>query len=198
MSELSHRNALLEDVRSQIAADKSVLDETRARRDLVLGIALRYPGALRTVTSGSVAHRTVNHPVVDADGGVVLDRRTYPDLGPDSEKKLGPDEIVPKVCDFVRAEVIKKYPEANCKSTKRAILITFNEPMVTSEHPDEKQDPSVDVIVALTRANDAAGLWIPNLEQRCWDASHPEKHTELLNSGSAELQRVRRRAIRLA
>ena len=191
-------NRVLDEIRRQIAADKTVLDETRERRDLVLGIALQYAGALRTFTSGSVAHRTVNHPVVDADGGVVLDRRSYPDLGPDSKKKLGPSEIVPAMCQYIKTEVTKTYYKAGCKTTKRAILTTISEPMVTSEHPDEAQDPSVDLIVALTRANSAPGLWIPNLEADCWDASDPEKHTALLNSGSAGLQRTRRRAVRLA
>ena len=74
--------------------------------------------------------------------------------------------------------------------TKRAIQVTFNEFL-----PDGA-DPSVDLIVALTRIGQ--GLWIPNTESQGWDASHPEMHTELLTADPAELRRTRARIIRLA
>jgi len=57
-------------------------------------------------------------------------------------------------------------------------------------------DPSVDLIVALTRA--AGALWIPNLERRHWDASDPECHTQLLTAEPAGLRRTRAKVIRLA
>lgn len=68
--------------------------------------------------------------------------------------------------------------------TKRAIEVNF---------PD---GPSVDLIVGLTR-KDAAGLWIPNLHSSSWDASHPERHTELLTAAPKALRVTRARAIRL-
>jgi hypothetical protein len=61
----------------------------------------------------------------------------------------------------------------------------------------EGQDPTVDLVCALTRRG-ADGLWIPNLKTDTWEASHPEKHVELLNTGSVALLRVRRRVVRLA
>src|SRR3712207_8758808 len=51
---------------------------------------------------------------------------------------------------------------------KRSILIEFNEPI-------DDEDPSVDLIVALTRA--AGGLWIPQLH-----ADRSEEHTSELQS----------------
>jgi hypothetical protein len=195
---MGHTLATVNAIRSQIAADDPVLTEARKRRDSVLSIASKFPGALRTFNSGSLAHLTVNHPVSDADCGVVLDRRSHPDLGPDSKGRNGPSKIVAEVREFVCPELRKCYPDVRCRLTKRAILVTFSAPMTTQEHPDEEQDPSVDLIVSLTRAKGARGLWIPNLAEKEWDASDPEEHTRLLTEGPATLRRERRRAIRLA
>ena len=84
----------------------------------------------------------------------------------------------------------RTYPNATYTITKRAILIEFHEPI-------DDEDPSVDLIVALTR-RDAPGLSIPNTEQDCWDPSHPEKHTELLLGPTRTLRVHRARVIRLA
>src|ERR1039457_34793 len=80
---LSYTDDILADVQGQIAADDDVLAEARNRTNLVLDIALVFPGARRTFRSGSLAVHTFNDPVTDGDGGVVLDRRYYPSLGPD-------------------------------------------------------------------------------------------------------------------
>lgn len=180
----------LADVRKQIAVDDDVLSDTKQRRNLVKRLARTFEGALKTFDSGSVAHGTVNKPVSDADCGVVLDRRTYPELGPDGDD-VGPDAIVHEVADFVIAGVRKEYPNATCEVKKRAIVITFNEPL------DDEQDPSVDLIVALTRA-DGEGRWIPNTHDHDWDASDPERHTTLLNGPSDAVRIHRARVIRLA
>lgn len=66
---------IVDEVRTRIQAEDWVLDEARTRRDAVLKAAQRFPGALGGFGSGSLAHRTVNDPVSDGDGGVVLDRR---------------------------------------------------------------------------------------------------------------------------
>src|SRR5205807_2836211 len=55
---------------------------------------------------------------------------------------------------------------------------------------------TVDLIVTLTR-KDADGLWIPKLNTDEWDASHPEKHTELFTGGTKALRALRARVIRL-
>lgn len=74
---------------------------------------------------------------------------------------------------------------------KRGIRVFMHEPL-----PDGK-DPYVDMVVALTRRT-GDGLWIPNLKARRWDASHPEKHFELMTAGSRGLRRTRAHVVRLA
>jgi hypothetical protein len=188
---------ILTDVRQQIAVDDDVLSETKTRRNLVKRVARKFDGALKTFDSGSVAHGTTNKPISDADCGVVLDRRTYPELGPDGEDEE-PNEIVGEMADFVIDGVQEEYPDAEQAVGKRSIVIEFNEPMEDSSSDVDDQDPSVDLILALTRAEGSDGRWIPNTEDRCWDASDPEKHTTLLY-GPAKGERVHRaRVIRLA
>jgi hypothetical protein len=187
---LDFAGQVLADVQREIAVDDDVLSETKARRNLVKRHARSFPGALKTFDSGSVAHGTVNKPVSDADGGVVLDRRTYPKLGPDGDG-VGPNEIVGEVAAHVLAGVREDYPDATCRVCKRAILVEFNAPLASGE------DPSVDLIVALTRA-DCPGRWIPNTEAHDWDASDPEEHTRLLNGTNTVTRVHRARVIRLA
>jgi hypothetical protein len=182
---------VLEEVRQEISASDDDLSEARERRDLVLKAAASFPGALRTFKSGSVAHATVNNPVDDADGGLVLDRRVYVELGPDSADDEGPEDIVDDVREHVMAIVRETYPKARSRLIKRAILIRFNQPNVAGV------DPSVDLVVALTR-KDSDGLWIPNRDKDDWDASHPEEHTRLLTADGKSLRVHRARVIRLA
>jgi hypothetical protein len=166
---MDYAGQVLADVRREIAVDDDVLSETKVRRNLIKRHARSFPGALKTFDSGSIAHGTVNKPISDADCGVVLDRRTYPELGPDGDN-APPDDIVHEMADHVIERVLEDYSDATCEVCKRAILIEFNEPL------DDEQDPSVDLIVALTRA-DGDGRWIPNTEAHDWDASDPEEHT---------------------
>jgi hypothetical protein len=176
------------DIQRQIAPSDETLEAARSRRDEVLAVAGRFIGALRTYTSGSIAHRTANDDT-DADCGVVLDRRSYSKLGPDGEGGA-PNDIVEEVRIFIREALKDKHPDISFRLTKRAIKVTFNEPLL------DGSDPSVDLIVALTRA--AGELWIPNLERKCWDASDPECHTRLLTAEPAGLRRMRAKVIRLA
>jgi hypothetical protein len=73
----------------QLAPEDTVIKEARERRDTSKAAGESFPGALRSYNSGSLAHGTANCPVhqrdkgLDADCGVVLDRRAYPTLGPD-------------------------------------------------------------------------------------------------------------------
>jgi hypothetical protein len=181
---------ILNDVRAQIAVDDDVLEEARSRRDLVADAAMEIEGALRWFRSGSVAHGTVNAPVTDADAGIVLDRRSYPSLGPDGDDE-GPDEIVKELGELVGPMVRETYPDATVRHSRRGLYVTFDAPL------DGEQDPTVDLIVTLTRKG-AAGLWIPDLDNNKWSASHPEKHTELFTSGSKKLRALRARTARLA
>lgn len=194
---MTYTAALLADVRDQLAPDDTVMKEARARRDVVRAAADSFRGALRTFTSGSLAHGTANCPVhqrdkgLDADCGVVLDRNYHPTLGPDSTQQEGPLEIVEDMVDHLRYRVRKKYPKATFEPTKRAILIRFHEPFPGGE------DPTVDIVVALTRRH-AEGLWIPNCDADRWDPSDPETHTDLLTAEPKSLRRTRARSIRLA
>ncbi|MGV0806697.1 hypothetical protein [Mycolicibacterium setense] len=187
---------ILDDVRKQLAPDDLVLKEARGRRDAVKHAASSFPGVLRTYNSGSLAHGTANCPVhqrdkgLDADCGVVLDRRTHAYLGPDSIVREGPDDIVSKMLAHLTPRVVDEYPAATLEVTKRAIFIKVNQPLETGE------DPTVDFIVGLERRE--VGLWIPNTEQHRWDPSHPEKHTDLLTADPKALRVTRARAIRLA
>lgn len=185
---MNHIDDILVDIQKEIAPSDETLEAARSRRDEVLSIARGYAGALRTYTAGSIGHRTANHDT-DADCGVVLDRRSYHELGPDGDGGA-PNDIVEDVRVYIRDRLKDRHPDIAFRLTKRAIKVTSNEPL-----PDGS-DPSVDLIVALTRA--AGALWIPNLERKCWDASDPECHTRLLTAEPAGLRRMRARIIRLA
>ena len=181
---------LIEQLRQGIAADDTALAEARRRRDAVLGAALTFPGALRTFRSGSLATGFVNRPVADADCGLVLDRRRYPELGPDGDGVL-PGAVVERIQNHIRPSLRERYPQSSIWKMKRGLLIKFNAPL------DAEQDPTVDVVISLNRQKDEA-LWIPNLDEDRWDPSHPKKHVELFTSGPPNLRRTRAQVARLA
>ncbi len=187
---LDYADQIVEEVRTRIQAEDWVLAEARARLDAVLKAAQRFPGALGGFGSGSLAHRTVNDPVSDGDGGVVLDRRNWTALGPDSTGGEGPGEIMRQMGEFVCQELRGRYPRARFEPTKRAILFSFDEPI-------DDEDPTVDLVICLTR-RDQPGYWIPNRDHARWDASDPEKHTALMTAPPADLRVHRARVIRLA
>jgi hypothetical protein len=186
----NYAEKLIEEVHRDIAVDDRLLKEARRRRNLVTGTAVKFPGALRSYSSGSVAAGLVIHDVEDADGGLVLDRRVYPDLCPDGDG-VGPTRIVGDVADYVLAGVRGQYSDAEVEIGRRSIKVSFNEDF-------DGHDPYVDLIVALTRRENP-GLWIPQLEDEIWDASDPEKHTELFVSKSIakSLRVYRARVVRL-
>ena len=193
---MGHTDHILGDVRGQLAPSDAYLEEARARRRSVLNAAMSFEGVGRTLStasvtrayvSGSIAHGTANRGA-DADGGVVLNGDVFPSLGPDKAGE-GPDRIVEAMRDHVGPLIRQDYPGARCELLKRSVQVTY--PGLV-----EGEDLSVDLIVALDRAY-APGLWIPNLKQHKWDASHPEKHTELFTSGLIGLRRARARITRL-
>jgi hypothetical protein len=196
---LSFTQQVLDDVRVQIAPEDAALKEARERRDTTRTAAEVFAGVRHSFASGSLAHGTANCPIhqrdkgLDADAGVVLDRRSHPTLGPDSADQDGPTPIVEAMRDHLRTELRQEYPEVRFRITKRAILISFGEPLPGGE------DPTVDLVVGLERA-DQPGLWIPNTETDTWDPSHPEEHTRLLTTRADPkgLRVTRARAIRLA
>ena len=188
---MGHTNAVLEDVLQKLHPGDVVITIARERRDEVLEAAADFTGCLRTYVSGSIAHRNANFDT-DADCGAVLDRRTYPALGPDGDGE-GSRHIVEAMRRHIRERLKPDHPDIAFRVTKRAIQVTYNEPLA-----DGTTDPQVDLIVALTRKQPAPGLWIPNTERDDWDASHPERHTELLTASPTALRQKRARVIRLA
>lgn len=188
---------LLTDVRRQLAPADDVLQEARARRDLVGKAAMSFRGMQRSFTSGSLAHGTANCPIhkrdkgLDADCGAVLSRVTHHQLGPDSSYRLGPSAIVEEIRQEIENQVKVQYPRATVEVTKRAIYVEFKSALATGE------DPTVDIVIALERKQ-AQGLWIPNTEKDDWDPSDPEEHTRLLTSDPKSLRVTRARSVRLA
>ena len=185
---MGYTEEVLHNIRTQIDAHPEPLHEARSRLELVRMIAITFQGALRTYRSGSLAQHTFIHPVSDGDGGLVLDRRVYPELGPEGGGET-PAEVTTNLCGLLGPAVRETYPKARCSTSKRGTKITFGQPV-------DDQDPTVDLVVALTR-KEGAGLWIPNLKTNRWESSDPERHVELFTSGGESLRRTRRRTIRL-
>ena len=181
-------HSTIDQIRQEVAARDTSLQEARTRRDWVRKAAASYAGSLRTYQAGSLATRFTNHPVSDADAGVVMDRRTLPNLGPDGKGEL-PAELVNRIRLHIRPQLAAQYPKVRVERMKRGLLVRFNRPLTTGE------DPTVDLVVALNRAVDDA-LWIPNLDRNRWDPSHPEKHVELFTAGVEGLRRTRRHVVR--
>ncbi|MBW3569121.1 hypothetical protein KY385_03275 [Candidatus Parcubacteria bacterium] len=167
------------------------LAEARNRRDSVFAAALTYEGAYRTIKSGSIAHGTVSGTISDADGAVVLSRKQYPDYGSDGENK-GPRELVEAITDDMRNLVQQNYPNVGVSTNhKRAIYFRFFEPM------EDGQDPTVDLVIALNR-KDEPGLWIPHLGRNIWQASHPEKHSELVKAKRDATNHISTKVVRIS
>lgn len=180
----------LEDVEKKVNADDEELKEARLRRRETLRICREFGGVLGTYVSGSVAMGVAVNPVVDADGGMILDRRSYPDLGPDGGGAT-PSEVVAQLHNFVGPKIRETWPKATVHNMKRGVTVRMHAPMPSGA------DPFVDVVVAMNR-RDQVGLWIPNLVAKRWDASDPQRHVELMNSGTRALRRTRARVVRLA
>lgn len=186
---MGHTDIILQDVRRQCDAHPQALAEARARTALVRSSAMSVTyGALRHYASGSLAHHTQNHPISDGDAGIVLNRVNYPALGPDGRGEA-PDNVVEELCQMLGSKIRETYPKAHCGTSKRGPKIWFGSPI-------DGQDPTVDIVVALTR-KDASGLWIPNLDKGTWEPSDPEKHATLLNAAPTSLCCIRRKVIRL-
>lgn len=180
---------VLAEIRADIDADHDALTEARTRLALVRDAGSSFYGALRTYQSGSLAVHTMNGPVSDGDGGLVLDRRCYPRLGPEGDNE-SPLEVVEDLCTLIGPIIRETYPKARINTSKRGPMVTFAEPV-------NDQNPTVDLVVALTR-KEGNGLWIPNLTKNTWEPSDPEAHVALLNSGTASFRSTRRKVIRLA
>lgn len=182
-------NELITEMLAATKPTKEAIDEARARRDLVKTAAMTYDGALSFIKSGSLAHFTANGTISDADGSLVLDRRTYHQYGPDGDG-LGPTDLVTGVAEVIRDTVTQVYPNVYISTNhKRAIYFRFRDPL-----PDG-QDPTVDLVIGLNR-KDEPGIWIPNLDDDNWDASDPAKHTELVKARRQSTNHISSKVVR--
>ncbi|ROP44378.1 MULTISPECIES: hypothetical protein [unclassified Rathayibacter] len=182
---------LLNDVRRQIEPEVTNLKEARDRLALVRRHAGTFYGALRTYRSGSLTVHSMNNPVTDGDGGLVLNRNYYPGLGPEGTQEEQPSDLVDELCLHLGPLIRETYPDAKVHKSKRGPKVYFHSPL-----PDGS-DPTVDMVLALTR-KEGEGIWIPNLEKDRWDASHPEKHADLFNGDAPAFRSTRRKITRLA
>lgn len=189
LSPMSVQDDLLNEVRTKIEARPESLNEARKRLQLVRDSASSFYGSLRTYRSGSLAVHTMNEPVTDGDGGLVLNRNYYPTLGPDGGGGA-PGDVVDDLCDYLRPRIRNEYPDAKMHTSKRGPKIYFGQPV-------NGDDPTVDLVVAMNR-REGSGLWIPNLQKGTWEASDPEQHVQLLNGDQPGFRSTRRKIIRLA
>ncbi len=194
-------NEALEEIRRQIAVPMAVLEEAKARRNLVLEIAEEHDAA-RTgagFASGSVAHGTTNRPLEDADCGIKVNRRfeAFRAFGPDAVEDRGPEAFIQMFSEFVLPRLCRSYPSAEVDlEGNRAIKFLFNETVDIDEWGEV--DPYIELIVGLDRV-DGPGIWIPNRRRRGWDPADPELHTELMTKQDAKSLRVlRAHVLRLA
>lgn len=189
---MSHASEILDDVRRRAAPPDEQLHAARTRRDAVLKYAEQFGGVRETYKSGSIAHGTANR-VKDADGGVILDRRQHSTLGPDGDDE-GPCGVAEDMRKHLRESGLKdEYPGVRFAVQDRSIKVSANQPLI------DGCDPSVDLIVALERKG-KPGLWIPKNMRKTnptWDASHPQKHTQLFLPDDLDLRRTRVWATRL-
>lgn len=182
-------NELITEMLAATKPTKEAIDEARARRDLVKTAAMTYDGALSFIKSGSIAHFTANGTISDADGSLVLDRRTYHEYGPDGDG-VGPSDLVTGIAEVIRDTVTQVYPNVYISTNhKRAIYFRFRDPL-----PDG-QDPTVDLVIGLNR-KDEPGIWIPNLDDDSWDASDPAKHTELVKARRQSTNHISSKVVR--
>lgn len=187
-------NDLLDDVREQIEANDDALNEARERLAFVRDKASSFYGTLRTYRSGSLAAHTMNQPVTDGDGGLVLNRNYYPGLGPEGTGNEAPADVVAELVAHLGPLVREAYPDAKVHQSKRGPKIHFHAPTIDGD------DPTVDLVLALTR-KEGNGIWIPNLnedEDDDWEASDPEQHIVLFNDGASAFRSTRRKVMRLA
>lgn len=190
----SAANAVIDKVRRRVAVRNEVLSAARKRRDLVRELAVKHPAARAGFNSGSVAHGTANAPLNDTDCGVVLNRREFPEYGPDGQN-APPMRLLESFRDWILPQLRRHYANVTCEITKRALLFEFHETLAFEGGLET--DPSVDLIVGLERRY-ASGLWIPNTERPGWDPSDPQRHTVLFLDTEDELRVHRARVVRLA
>lgn len=190
---------VLQEILREILVPPEHLAEAKHRRREVCRLARRHSAARAHWFSGSIAHGTHNAPLGDADCGAMIDRRDLefraygPDAGPGGK---GPEDFVQSFAAFIQPRLAEAgFPDAVIDlSGNRAIKIEFHQPIDLDELGIV--DPDVELIIGLER-REAAGIWIPNRRNNVWDPAHPERHTQLMTTGTRSLVVHRAHVIRL-
>src|SRR4051812_44406369 len=190
----------LAEILREIAVPRPVLDEAKARRDLVSETGVLRGAAPASYAPGSAAHGTENKPLEDPAWGTKVNRRfeAFRKFGPDAPGGgMGPEQFIQMFTEFVLPLLRERgYAKATVDLTgNRAIKFEFGETVDIDDWGPV--DPYVDLIVGLAR--DGGGLWTPTRRRNWWDAADPEHHTWLMTERDEKPLRVlRAHVIRLA
>jgi hypothetical protein len=164
---MSYLDDLLNDLRNRTEASDAPLAEARVRLQTVRTASGSFPGSLRTYRSGSLATHLMNDPITDGDGGLVLDRRKFPALGPEGGGAV-PSDVTDELCAYIGPKIRQTYPDARVYRSKRGPKVHFGEEV-------EGQD----------------------LKKDTWEPSDPEAHARILREGLVGFRRTRRQITRL-
>ncbi len=177
----------LEEARRRIQVAREELDEARRRRDLITQALLsEFPGSTVYV-NGSIPHQDALTPLTDVDLGVIV-------LGAENTHgpgKKGCTDLQERAANAIREALKPEFPNSAVytKGQRRAVLVRFRKPV------DPTQDDfTADVIVAVNNTN-GDGLYIPNYLG--WDRSHPQKHTQLVETANELSDKTFARVVRL-
>lgn len=177
----------LEEARRRIQVAREELDEARRRRDLITQALLKeFPGST-VYANGSIPHQDALTPLTDVDLGVIV----YGAESTHGPGKKGCTDLQERAANAIRLALKNEFPNSAVysKGQRRAVLVRFRKPV------DPTQDDfTADVIVAVNNTT-GVGLYIPNYLG--WDRSHPQKHTELIDTANALSEKTFARVVRL-
>lgn len=173
--------------RATIQVSDDEIAEARKRRTAIAAVLRAEFSGSRIYVNGSIAHGDALTPLTDVDLGVVV---------PDPEHvnghgRKGPKDLKMRAANAIRAGLKHEYGDlaVEVEGRKRSILIRFRDPVARG-----LPDFTADVIVAVDNAT-APGLYIPRHEG--WDRSHPERHTQLVQSANEVSNSSYARVVRL-
>lgn len=180
-------NDLLEQTRNRIQVSDAELREARRRRRLLSRALLNEFPDSRTYINGSVAHGDALDPLTDIDLGVVVAEAKHTH-GP---HKKGCADLQERAANAIRKALKDEFPDLRVewRDRKRSILVRFRKPVSFGQ-----EDFTADVIVAIDNTK-GAGLYIPRYSG--WSRSHPEKHTEMVETANEVTKSIYARIVRL-
>jgi hypothetical protein len=177
----------LQAARARIEVEPEELDEARRRGNLITQALLsEFPGSAVYV-NGSIPHQDALTPLTDLDLGVIVAGAEHTH-GPG---KKGCSDLQERAANAIRLALKPEFPNSAVywQGQRRAVLVRFRKPVDPSV-----DDFTADVIVAINFTG-GEGLYIPNY--RSWDRSHPQKHTQLIDSANTVSDRTFARVVRL-